>query len=240
MSAACSQRFGPPRAPELRLSTNPDVRWETDGPHDLAVILENTGAVPTALPEPSPAYASVVVFDPADAGSICRKDAAQVAESPELVDLAGRERRALVVRLDTCEIVPGEYRYEASYVIPEVPGSRWSGRLGPEHGRIVVQSSGALIDWPASRSAVSPPGHADAPGPPAPANPHFRRAVPPLGPASLACVDRELAGRGLNAWGDPAATVYPEGPPTLASEVERQKMVLERYPEIANSCRIPP
>jgi hypothetical protein len=240
--AACAHRFGSPTSPGLRLSTNPDVRWETEGPHDLALVLENTGTAPTAIPEPSPARAYVTVYDTDPSRPVCTHGPDPAAPTT-LADLGPGERRALVVHLPSCELSRGEYRYEVWYDIPDVPGTRWSGRIGPEYGRIFVQSSAAAVDFPASRSAVSPPERADAPAPPAPpapANPHFHPAFPPFGPASLACVDRELERRGLNAWGDPSATVYPDGPPTLPSDVERQQMVLERYPDIAMVCRLPP
>jgi hypothetical protein len=213
-------------------------------------MLENTGDAQTSIALPSPEQAAVVVFDAAGREPLCRKEAEPAPPGLPLVELAERERRALVVRLESCHLAPGAYRYEAAYVIPDVPGARWAGRLGPEHGRIVVQRSTAVIDRPASRAAVSPPGpggtgsgrtpEPDVEVTPAPANPHLRPGVSPLGPSSLSCVDRELARRGMNAWGDPAATIYPEGPPTLSSDVERQMMILERYPDIATLCRVPP
>jgi hypothetical protein len=238
LALACAHRFGAESPPDLRLITNPDVRWETGGPHDVALVLENAGSEKLRLTEPDPAQAGVTVFEPGEKDPVCRKDPAPPADPPKVVDLAPRERRALVVRLESCALGPGEYRYEAWYVAPEAR-SAWAGRVGPERGRVLVHRP-EEVALPASPRAVSPPDHAEAPVPSAPSSPDSRPAVPPLGSASLACVDRELARRGLNAWGDPASTLYPDGPPTLASEVERQRMVLERYPDLATLCRIPP
>lgn len=237
--AACAHRAAGGGEAEVRLAANPDVRWETEGPHEVTVVLENAGSARVAIPEPSAAHAQVVVTEAGAARVVCHEDAALAAADAQVIDLAPRERRALAVRLESCDPPPGEYRYELSYVVPQARGATWSGRVGPARGRILVQRSAAVVEQPASRRTVAPPRH-PAPAGAAPASPHPPPAVPGLGPASLACVDRELARRGLNAYGDPVATLYPDGPPVLASEVERQRLLLERYPDVATLCLVPP
>jgi hypothetical protein len=154
------------------------------------------------------------------------------------VRLSPGERREVTVTLEGCALAPGEYRYEASYAPPGGGPEDGPRRLGPERGRVVVRPAASDVGLPASREAVSPPGHAEPPVPPQP-NPHLARPIAPT-PQSLACVDRELARRGLNAFGDPAATVYPDGPPAFGSDVERERMILERYPDLGTLCRDPP
>jgi hypothetical protein len=53
------------------------------------------------------------------------------------------------------------------------------------------------------------------------------------------CVDRELASRGLNAYGDPAGTTYPPGqmPPARA---RGWSAIVARHPDIGAVCFYPP
>jgi hypothetical protein len=64
-----------------------------------------------------------------------------------------------------------------------------------------------------------------------------------------ACVDAQLSARGLNAFGDPADTIYAGGTPlfdeTATGDAGRARArlpwVLERHPEIASKCAdLPP
>lgn len=238
--AACAHRFGSPAEAQLRVASNPEVRWEAAGPHELAMILENTGAASMTVPLPTEAAARVAVFAPSGEVPLCEHRPERPARSPPLVALGPRQTRAVIVLLASCDLAPGSYRYEAWYEIPRVPGSQWSGRLGPERGRIVVQRPGALAPRAASRAALSPPEHAPAPGLAPPGGARSSLAPAPLSPASRSCIDRELARRGLNAWGDPAATPLPDPRSTFASDVERAEAVLRRYPAIATLCRVPP
>ena len=53
------------------------------------------------------------------------------------------------------------------------------------------------------------------------------------------CIDRELAGRNLNDYGDPAGTTYPGGSPLLGvsgKAGDRYRYVLQHHPEIGVSC----
>jgi len=63
-------------------------------------------------------------------------------------------------------------------------------------------------------------------------------APPPASPEAIrACVDRELAARGLNAYGDPQGTRYEDRPPV--DEGGRILYVASRSAEIRVACKIP-
>ncbi len=65
-----------------------------------------------------------------------------------------------------------------------------------------------------------------------------RPAEPPPRPESgRACVDRELAARGLNAYGDPQGTQYGDRPPV--DEGGRVLYVASRNPALRLACKIP-
>lgn len=244
--AGCAGRFGgttPPSEPRLRLDVG-DVRWPAGGPNEIALAIENSGGAPVSIAAPTSAGARVDLLQ--DGDQICRWEGPPPDGAAPVVQLGPGERRVMVVRLEGCHAPGGEYRYQASYEVPDARGADWSGRLGPEVGRLFVERSEATIELPAARRSVSPPEHADAPV----AAPHPSPAVrpgpvvpgaapPPVGPAEMACVDRELARLGLNAFGDPAGTIYSQGPPQLASEVERTQSILERYPDIRTICGMP-
>jgi hypothetical protein len=152
--AACAHGPDGAQQGELRLSTNEDVRWESDGPREVALVVENAGSRKIALREPAAANASVAVFEPNGTTALCRQDPAPARGRADVVDLAPRERRALVVHLDGCALPAGEYRYEASLVVPKASKSTWAGSIGPERGRIVVEASPPGAPGPA---AAAPP-----------------------------------------------------------------------------------
>jgi hypothetical protein len=56
------------------------------------------------------------------------------------------------------------------------------------------------------------------------------------------CIDRELATRNLNAYGDPEGTSYPGGSPELsvAKGMDRYDYVLKHRRDIAVRCTRPP
>jgi hypothetical protein len=89
-----------------------------------------------------------------------------------------------------------------------------------EHRERAAQAADAA---PAARAPV-----------PAPATP------PPAASARPSCVDRELAARGLNPYGDPADTMYAGGTPLFDEKtgvaVDRVEYVLAHRPEIARAC----
>ena len=58
--------------------------------------------------------------------------------------------------------------------------------------------------------------------------------------AGASCIDRELAAKGLNEFGDPPGTVYAGGTPLFDEKTgrstPREQYVLGRHPEIARAC----
>ena len=105
----------------------------------------------------------------------------------------------------------------------------------------------------AARSEVAPGGPAARGAEAAQAEPSGQPLeVPPGGPvarapetapalsAAAACVDAQLATRGLNQYGDPRDTVYAGGSPLFDEKTgatqDRIARVLARQPEIARAC----
>lgn len=68
------------------------------------------------------------------------------------------------------------------------------------------------------------------------------QAPPEPPPAGQSCLDRELAAKGLNQFGDPADTVYPGGTPLFDEKTgratPRERYVFGRHPEIARACGV--
>jgi hypothetical protein len=66
-----------------------------------------------------------------------------------------------------------------------------------------------------------------------------RREPPPRAPEG-SCLDRELAARGLNAFGDPQGTMYAGGTPLFdertGASIPREQYVFSRHPELASAC----
>jgi hypothetical protein len=62
----------------------------------------------------------------------------------------------------------------------------------------------------------------------------------PAASARASCVDRELAAKGLNPYGDPPDTMYAGGTPLFDEKtgvaVDRIEYVLAHRPEIASAC----
>ena len=67
-----------------------------------------------------------------------------------------------------------------------------------------------------------------------------REAGPPSPPAPSSCLDRQLAAKGLNQFGDPADTAYPGGSPlfneSTGKSTDRAAYIFARHPDIARAC----
>lgn len=69
---------------------------------------------------------------------------------------------------------------------------------------------------------------------------------PPAAPSAApqaaggSCLDRELAARGLNAFGDPPGTMYAGGTPLFdertGKAISREQYVFSHHPELASTC----
>jgi hypothetical protein len=145
------------------------------------------------------------------------------------------------------DLASGVYRYDISYHASSPSDSFtdavWTGQLGPLSGRVLLRSGArglkyeellaafeakegspeatavaAAADAAAAAEAASTPGAAGDPA------------------AVRACVDKELAARKLNAYGDPAGTQYANGPPT--DEYGRVLYVASRFSAIRKVCGI--
>jgi hypothetical protein len=146
-------------------------------------------------------------------------------------------------------------------------GSFYQGIFGPETGHVLVREGATKLKYEDLRAALDQPNAAPAqaaaepavaPAPaaaaaePAQAQPAAATTTaaaqpvpaaaepeaPALSPKEIrACVDRELAARGLNAYGDPKGTVYDGGSPV--DEYGRILFVASRNPAIRRACGIP-
>ena len=58
--------------------------------------------------------------------------------------------------------------------------------------------------------------------------------------AGISCLDRELAARGLNSFGDPQGTMYAGGTPLFdertGASTSREQYVFSHHPELASAC----
>jgi hypothetical protein len=161
----------------------------------------------------------------------------------------------------------GVYRYEATFVANSGnSGAPFTGLIGPQGGRIAIQKGisrdEAALAALLAESAVHPaPSAEPAPAatapqaadqaasagpaaaqpdasPPAVQQPAAPAAQPVANPEAIrACVDRELAARSLNAYGDPQGTRYEDHPPV--DEGGRILYVASRNAAIRAVCRIP-
>ena len=63
-----------------------------------------------------------------------------------------------------------------------------------------------------------------------------RQEAPPAG----SCLDRQLAAKGLNPFGDPEGTMYTGGTPLFDEKTgrstPREQYVFARHPDIARAC----
>ena len=66
-----------------------------------------------------------------------------------------------------------------------------------------------------------------------------REEAPPA-PAAGSCLDRQLAAKGLNPFGDPPDTMYAGGTPLFDEKtgrsIPREQYVFSRHPEMARAC----
>jgi hypothetical protein len=66
------------------------------------------------------------------------------------------------------------------------------------------------------------------------------RREPPRPVPAASCLDRELAARGLNSFGDAEGTMYAGGTPLFdertGASISREQYVFSHHPELASAC----
>jgi hypothetical protein len=131
---------------------------------------------------------------------------------------------------------------------PRRPGPRPASELGPSAEQILVfhLQDRCAISLPGSYrlliSYLAPAAGGEGPYTAGPVEVKLEvspRPKPATGDRS-ACVDGQLARRGLNSYGDPPGTVYAGGTPlfdeSTGRRADRLEHVLARQPEIAAAC----
>jgi len=251
----------------VRMTVPELVAWEPDGPFDLKLVVFNGTAMQLQIVGAKPEAAQVTLLraDGSVACKTPNpvKKSYDIWWLRKLNANTGMDVK-LDVRSFCKDLTPGAYRYEAIYVANPVEGalgSMYQGIFGPEAGRVLVAEGATKLKYEdlraaldakpgeaapaAAAAAAAPEGSAPAaegtapaaePGKaePAPA----AAQEPAVSPAEIrACVDRELAARGLNAYGDPKGTVYNSGTPV--DEYGRILYVASRNPAIRHVCGIP-
>ncbi len=243
LSCASTQMDGGPGA-LVRLDTQDAVGWEPGGPFPLELTVYNASGHRMILAQPQPDVVQVKVFRTSDGKLACH------TPSPTRTTMEGWSARYLLasqglhLKVDVwpyCrDLAEGVYRYELVYVANRASSSDpvFTGTLGPRSGRVAV-GTGLSSDEAALAAALANPSQARpaaAGATPSPAT--TTAATPPAQTAESvkSCLDRELVARGLNAYGDPQGTTYPNGPP--ADEGGRVLYVAGRNPEIRAACHV--
>ncbi|HYD41597.1 MAG TPA: hypothetical protein VEB43_12285 [Anaeromyxobacter sp.] len=251
----------------IRLNAPELVAWEPEGPFDLKLVVFNGTAMQIQLVGPKPEAAQVTLFRADGSVACKTPNPAKKTYDiwwiRKLNAASGMEVR-LDVRSFCRDLPPGAYRYEAIYVANTAHGgaaSLYQGTFGPEKGHVLVREGATKMKYEDLRAALEAKPDAasvtagttpDASAPPAggatPANAGEPASAteptpaaaqePAVSPADIrACVDRELAARSLNAYGDPKGTVYDSGAPV--DEYGRILYVASRNPAIRQVCGIP-
>lgn len=245
LSCAAVQLDGAPGSP-VRLDAPDAIGWEPGGPFPLELTIHNASGHRLVLAQPRPEAVQVKLFRTSDGALACR------TPSPSRTTAEGWDAKpvlasqALRVKVDLWPTCPnlreGVYRYELTYVANPAAASEavFTGTLGPRSGKIAV-GTGLSSDEPGLAAALAQPA-ARQPAGASPSSPPA--AVAPSAPSPpvrsaesiRACIDRELTARGLNAYGDPQDTAYPDGPP--ADGGGRALYVAGRNPGIRAACHV--
>jgi len=262
---ASSQSAGGYQAP-IRLTVPELVAWEVDGPFDLKLVVFNGTSMQIQIVGMKEEAAQVTLFRPDGTVACKTKNPAKKTYDIWWIRKLNAGT-GMDLRLDlhsTCrDLKPGTYRYEVIYVSNPAhgaPAHMYQGIFGPETGRILVAEGATKLKYEELRAALDakpgePPAPSAAPAADAAAQADAGVAAPaaqpqPEKPADAAsttaaaaptdiraCVDRELADRGLNAYGDPKGTIYNSGTPV--DEYGRILYVASRNPGIRHACGIP-
>lgn len=246
---ATSQPAGARLQSPVRLVAPELVAWEPDGPFDLKLAVFNGLAMQIDIVEAKVEEAQVTLFRPD--GSVACKTRNPARKTYEVWAIRRlRSGTSMEIKLDLrseCRnVVPGAYRYEAMYVANnafKASAALYQGTF-TESGRVLVREGATKLAYEDLRAALDAKPDAATPAAtpgdaaPAPAVAEAPAPEPAVSAAEIrACVDRELAARDLNAYGDPKGTSYRSGPPV--DEFGRILYVASRNPAIRHVCGIP-
>lgn len=251
----------------VRLDTQAAVGWEPGGPYNLDIVIYNATGYRMMLVEPKKESLQVKVFRLSDGKLACKTPSPTHTQFEGWWAKPVRAASGLKLAVDIwpyCkDLTAGLYRYEAVFLANPATGVTnvvWTGVLGPQGGKIaigpglsndeaalasalaapVAAPEAAVAATPADSAAPAQPATGEQPATAAPGVAEKPAAPPPpaASPEAIrACVDRELAARGLNAYGDPQGTKYEDRAPV--DEGGRILYVASRNAEIRLACKIP-
>ncbi|MGC3996215.1 MAG: hypothetical protein QM767_01240 [Anaeromyxobacter sp.] len=200
----------------IRLET-PDVEWTEGGAFEVELAIYNASGRRMTIARPTQETVELAIYPEQEGGKpVCKSPRATTLnlEPWQGVSLptGGRSKAVVDARPYCPKLQPGTYRYEARFVANTIRGgdASWTGVIGPEQGKVVVVATSAQQQQQTADQAAEA--------------------------QARECVDRELAARGLNAYGDAQGTTYPEGPPV--QEEGRALYVAARLPELRQKCSI--
>ena len=252
--ACAANRYEGGAESPIRLDTPPAVGWEPGGPYPLNLTVYNASGGRLSLVKPEPDAAQVKVFR--DSGElVCQtnRPTEKVYEGWAAIPVSSSSGLTFTVSMvPFCggKLTPGVYRYEAIYFANRCnSGSEfvWTGTLGPQGGRIAIGKglstdqaalAAALEATPNALGFAEPTTPGEQGGASGAVAAPAAAAIPVSPEAVRACVDRELAARSLNAYGDPEGTRY-EGDKPPVEEGGRILYVAGRNGEIRAACKIP-
>ncbi|HTN50776.1 MAG TPA: hypothetical protein VML50_00110 [Anaeromyxobacter sp.] len=242
--ATAHRTTGGPEAP-VQLQVPEVLAWEPEGPFDIHMAVSNGTPMTLQIVQAKPEAAEVTVY------RLDGKVACQTARAMrktyqvyyvEKLQPGRHMELALDLHRDCARLEPGVYRYEANYIANAaegVPSSLYQATLGPQGGKVLVKRGATSMKYEELLAAVEHPEAfealvaADAA---AAASAADAAGADASAAEVRACVDAELRGRGLNAYGDPQGTKY-QSPPV--DEPSRILYVASRNPAIRKACNIP-
>ncbi len=243
------------------------LAWEPDGPYDLKIQVVNYTSMILMAVEPRVEASDFTLYRMDGSVACKTPRAVQKVYEKYYVKALPAGQRWEVKRdlKKTCpNLTPGIYRFEANYRMnsAEALRSMYTAFLGPQGGKVLVKQDAtsmkyedlvATVENPDVFSAAAEPAAGTEPAtasttPDSPSAATPAAATEPAASATStepvpsaveirACVDKELADRGLNAYGDPKGTTYDGNPPT--DEYGRILYVASRNPGIRRACKIP-
>ncbi len=235
------------------------LAWDLDGPFEVPISIVNCTPMILMAVEIRPESSDVSIMD--STGKV-------VCKTPRAVEKVYEQWRVKALQVgqrwelkrdirEYCQnLGPGAYRYEVNYRLNSSETalrSQYVAFLGPISGKLLVQRDATAMKYEDLVAVLDNPGLLDGAaaeagaGEPAPAAQAKDQPAPASGEAApagvevseiRACVDKELADRGLNAYGDPKGTKYADGK-TPVDEFGRILYVASKNPSIRKACKVP-